>query len=76
VALMVDDSLLLISLIRRCGKSTLLQAIRTKNQEQDYDLNLDDNRLIYFKVEDFQLLLELFGKQIRFYFDVIQIIAG
>jgi hypothetical protein len=39
-------------------------------------LNLDDNRLIYFKVEDFQLLLELFGKQIRFYFDVIQIIAG
>lgn len=73
---MVDDSLLLISLIRRCGKSTLLQAIRTKNQEQDYDLNLDDNRLIYFKVEDFQLLLELFGKQIRFYFDVIQIIAG
>ncbi|MEB3215491.1 MAG: AAA family ATPase [Nostocales cyanobacterium 94392] len=73
---MVDDSLLLISLIRRCGKSTLLQAIRTKNQEQDYDLNLDDNRLIYFKVEDFQLLLELFGKQIRFYFDVIQNIAG
>jgi hypothetical protein len=33
-----------ISGIRRCGKSTLLQAIRAKNKEQDYYLNFDDER--------------------------------
>jgi predicted AAA+ superfamily ATPase len=69
-----------ISGVRSCGKSTLLQAIRAKNKEQDYYLNFDDERLIHFKVEDFQLLLELFGerfgKQSTFYFDEIQNITG
>lgn len=80
VVLMDDDSVVVISGIRRCGKSTLLQAIRAQNQEQDYYLNFDDDRLIHFKVEDFQLLLELFGerfgKQTTFYFDEIQNVAG
>lgn len=62
VAWMEDDSVVVISGIRRCGKSTLLQAIRAQNQEQDYYLNFDDDRLIHFKVEDFQLLLELFWR--------------
>lgn len=80
VSIVEDDSVVVISGIRRCGKSTLLQAIRAKNKEQDYYLNFDDERLIHFKVEDFQLLLELFGerygKQTRFYFDEIQNITG
>jgi predicted AAA+ superfamily ATPase len=75
-----DESVVVISGVRRCGKSTLLQAIRAKNKEQDYYLNFDDERLIHFKVEDFQLLLELlgerFGKQSTFYFDEIQNISG
>jgi predicted AAA+ superfamily ATPase len=75
-----DESVVVISGVRRCGKSTLLQAIRAKNKEQDYYLNFDDERLIHFKVEDFQLLLELFGerfgKQSTFYFDEIQNITG
>jgi len=43
-------------------------------------LNFDDECLIHFKVEDFQLLLELFGerfgKQTKFYFDEIQNVSG
>ena len=46
VALMEDDSVVVISGIRRCGKSTLLQAIRAKNQEQDYYLNFDHFTLL------------------------------
>jgi predicted AAA+ superfamily ATPase len=80
VSIVEDVSVVVISGIRRCGKSTLLQAIRSKNKEQDYYLNFDDDRLIQFKVEDFQLLLELFGerygKQTTFYFDEIQNIIG
>jgi len=80
ISIVEDDSVVVISGIRRCGKSTLLQAIRAKNKEQDYYLNFDDERLIHFKVEDFQLLLELFGerygKQKTFYFDEIQNITG
>jgi predicted AAA+ superfamily ATPase len=76
VSVIEDDSVVVISGIRRCGKSTLLQAIRAKNKEKDYYLNFDDDRLIQFKVEDFQLLLELFGerygKQTTFYFDEIE----
>lgn len=80
VSILENDSVVVISGIRRCGKSTLLQAIRAKNDEKDYFLNFDDDRLIQFKVEDFQLLLELFGerygKQTTFYFDEIQNISG
>jgi uncharacterized protein len=80
VSIKEDDSIVVISGIRRCGKSTLLQSIRAKNKEKDYYLNFDDDRLIQFKVEHFQLLLELFGerygKQTTFYFDEIQNIVG
>jgi predicted AAA+ superfamily ATPase len=80
VSFVEDNNVLVISGIRRCGKSTLLQALRAKNKEQDYYLNFDDERLIHFRVEDFQLLLELFGerygKQATFYFDEIQNIQG
>lgn len=80
ISIAEDDSVLVISGIRRCGKSTLLQALRAKNKEQDYYLNFDDERLVHFKVDDFQQLLELFGerygKQKTFYFDEIQNIAG
>jgi predicted AAA+ superfamily ATPase len=72
--------IVVISGIRRCGKSTLLQQIRGASKEKDYYLNFDDERLIQFKVDTFQLLLEtfieLFGVQKTFYFDEIQNIAG
>ena len=74
------DHIVIISGIRRCGKSTLLNSIRQEKKESDYFLDFDDERLIDFSVNDFQLLyevfLELFGEQKVFYFDEIQNISG
>lgn len=82
----IDDLLLscpeivVITGVRRCGKSVLLQQIRNKQQEQDYYLNFDDERLINFKIEDFQMLNEVFmedfGLQSHYYLDEVQNIAG
>jgi predicted AAA+ superfamily ATPase len=72
----ISPEIVIITGIRRCGKSTLLQQIRAAQTEKDYYINFDDERLVSFKVEDFQMLLEvfyeLFGKQKTFYFDEIQ----
>jgi uncharacterized protein len=66
--------------IRRCGKSTLMQQIQSIQPEQDFCLSFEDERLISFNVEDFQILLEifieLFGEQKTLYFDEIQNIEG
>ncbi|MDZ7742771.1 MAG: ATP-binding protein [Bacteroidota bacterium] len=74
------EEVIVISGIRRCGKSTLLNQIRIELQEKDYYLNFDDERLIGFKVEHFQDLfetfVELFGQQKTFYFDEIQNVWG
>lgn len=74
------SEILIISGIRRCGKSTLMQQIREKLQEQDFYFNFDDERLVGFSVSDFQTLqecfFELFGEQHTYYFDEIQNIAG
>jgi len=75
-----DSEVAVISGVRRCGKSTLLHEIRSKNTEKDYYFNFDDERLVNFSVDDFQLLyevfIELFGKQSTFYFDEIQNVSG
>lgn len=69
---------IIVSGLRRVGKSTLLQQIRAKHQ--GYYLNFDDERLVNFHLEDFQKLhevfLELFGEQNLFYFDEIQNVPG
>lgn len=74
------EEIVIISGIRRCGKSVLLNQIRNANLEKDFHINFDDERLIHFTVEDFQLLhelfIELFGVQKTFYFDEIQNIKG
>ena len=68
---------IIISGIRRCGKSTLLEQFRTKNA---YYINFDDERFIDFSVKDFQtlyeVLVELFGEKNTFFFDEIQNIKG
>lgn len=75
-----SGQIVIISGIRRCGKSTLLKMINSSQKESDYYLNFDDERLIDFNVNDFQLLvevfLELFGEQKTFYFDEIQNVDG
>ncbi len=66
--------------IRRCGKSTLMQQIRDLQPEQDFCLSFEDERLVSFTLDDFQILLEtfieLFGEQKTLYFDEIQNIVG
>ena len=79
-SLVSSPEILIISGIRRCGKSVLLQQLRAKQAEKDYFINFDDERLINFGIADFQILyetfIELFGVQKTFYFDEIQNIPG
>ena len=71
--------IVVISGLRRVGKSTLLLKIKQK-LGGDYYLNFDDERLSGFKLKDFQALLEVFlelyGEQKVFYFDEIQNVEG
>ncbi len=66
----------IVSGVRRCGKSTLLLEVK-KNA---YYVNFDDERFIGFNVKDFSILeetlLELFGNRDFFIFDEIQNIAS
>lgn len=75
-----SGQVVVVSGVRRCGKSTLLNAVRKKARHQDYYVNFDDDRLIGFGVEHFQMLYELlveeFGEQKCFYFDEIQNVPG
>lgn len=75
-----DKEIVVISGVRRCGKSTFLGELRASLPEKHFYLNFDDDRLMRFTVEDFQPLLELFimnyGDQKICYFDEIQNIEG
>jgi len=66
--------------IRRCGKSVLLNHLRDNAKEKDYYFNFEDERLALFTSADFQTLqevfIELYGVQKIFYFDEIQNIPG
>jgi len=75
-SLQKTKQILVITGIRRSGKSTLLQEIRTHAKEKNYYFNFDDDRLTNFTLVDFELLLELFielyGAEKTAYFDEIQ----
>ncbi len=77
---LATTEILIITGIRRCGKSVLLQQMRSKLKEQDFFFNFDDERLVNFTVSDFQTLqecfFELFGEQHTYYFDEIQNVSG
>lgn len=75
-----SQEIMVVSGIRRCGKSTLLHQIRRIMPEKNYYLNFDDDRLIDFSIDNLQMLyetfIELFGLQKTFYFDEIQNVKG
>lgn len=77
---LATDACVILTGVRRCGKSTLLQYIRSIQPQRAYYLNFDDDRLAAFSLETFsllfELLIELFGEQQIFYFDEIQNIIG
>jgi len=66
-----------ISGIRRCGKSTLLnQIVNNFYKKGVYYFNFEDERLVDFGVDDFNNLyeafLEIYGERKVFFFDEIQ----
>jgi predicted AAA+ superfamily ATPase len=66
----------IISGIKRSGKSTLLNQMRSNILKDSYYVNFDDERLVHFTIDDFQtlheLLIEVFGNKNIFIFDEIQ----
>ncbi len=78
--LLTCPEVLVITGVRRCGKSVLMQQIRNTREERDYFLNFDDERLINFTVEDFQsmneVFMEDFGVQKTYYLDEVQNVKG
>jgi hypothetical protein len=68
---------IIISGVRRCGKSTLLKALK---DESSFYVNFDDERFIGFTWKDLaplhDLLIELFGDRKIFLLDEIQNIEG
>ncbi|MBU6389676.1 ATP-binding protein [Patescibacteria group bacterium] len=69
--------ILVVTGLRRVGKSTLLaQIAREYLKDEYYFVNFEDERLLNFQVQDFDLLHEtlisLFGEKTTFLFDEIQ----
>jgi len=66
---------IVLSGIRRCGKSTLLKQLM-KRVKDFYYFNFEDTRAVNFEVEDFQKLDEIFleeyGNKDYYFFDEIQ----
>ncbi len=80
LALNENKEIIVLTGVRRCGKSVLLSHIRQNQTQQDFYFNFEDDRLAAFEVSDFQVLyesfVELYGPQTIFYFDEIQNIPG
>lgn len=74
--LKIEDSFaLIITGVRRCGKSTFLNQI-LKKQKKAYYLNLEDPRLNNFELSDFNkveiIMKEIYGENGIYFFDEIQ----
>ncbi len=72
---LTEDFALVISGVRRCGKSTFLSQI-LKSREKFYYLNLEDPNLTDFELKDFiradEIFKEKYGKRGVYFFDEIQ----
>ena len=72
-----NKEIIVLSGVRRCGKSVLLAyARRLQANGNDYYFNFEDERLVTFGTEDFEILhqtlISLYGVQKNFYLDEIQ----
>ena len=70
------DEIIVISGIRRCGKSSLLKLIAEQVKCDKVFINFDDVRLSDFEISNYQdiedLSFELHGKDVTFFLDEIQ----
>ena len=72
-----NKEIIVLSGVRRCGKSVLMEHTRrVQGRDNDYYFNFEDERLVNFGIEDFevlhQTLISLYGVQKTFYLDEIQ----
>jgi len=76
---MASPLAVIISGIRRCGKSTLLKQIMKKNGRFNY-FNFEDERALNFEVSDFDRLDDVFSEMnpgaSDYFFDEIQNVPG
>ena len=70
-----DNRVLVLTGIRRCGKSTLLKQIMRVKTRYCY-VNFEDERLLGFRAEEFEslneVLMEVYGAPATYFFDEIQ----
>ncbi len=70
-----DERIIILTGMRRCGKSTLLKQIMRNKSGWCY-INFEDERLIDFKAQEFEalneVLIESYGPSIIYFFDEIQ----
>lgn len=65
--------IVIITGIRRCGKSTLMYQLAEKEDQSKSWFNFEDSRVFGFEVSDFHKLREVFNeKNTHYYFDEIQ----
>jgi uncharacterized protein len=70
---LTKEHIIIITGIRRCGKSTLLSQLMSANKGQYGYLNFEDPRIFGFELKDFPKLSEVFGPKVSaFFFDEIQ----
>lgn len=75
---LVESHALIISGIRRCGKSTLLVQLLENQFPEAFYMNFEDPRLYGFKVEDFQKIDKLITEntQTAMFLDEVQVVEG
>ncbi len=70
-----DNRVIILTGIRRCGKSTILKQLM-KNKENYCYVNFEDERFLDFKAQDFEhlneILIEIYGDPKTYFFDEIQ----
>ena len=70
-----DNRVIILTGIRRCGKSTLLKQIMQKKERFCY-VNFEDERFLDFKAQDFEvlneILVEIYNNPKIYFFDEIQ----
>ena len=71
---------IIITGVRRCGKSVLLSQIMDAMHDGYYYITFDDERLADFDLKDFdklyEIFIELFGKNKTFFLDEVQNVNG